>query len=260
LGAVIEPFVKEPTKLEAADVLQAGSLSIAYLLGYALLMAGDKITRASQIKSAKLREEIEKRAKIKSLAFAFVSSEFPGWLNTVSSNAATEAMRHAHAVPESQFALYSHDPLQFPGPATMPHSILGLALIFSNGYVSVISNIFWNIFKTTCTLVEHDNPVFEVSPAQDWNVEEFHYQDVVEIKYNPRSYPPVSGKSISLDGIRGKLAQNDASNAPDEQLPVEGYLVLSLVNGEKKEYPAAKNTVTNFVQLAREKVRAAKTK
>jgi SHS2 domain-containing protein len=74
----------------------------------------------------------------------------------------------------------------------------------------------------------------------EWNTEEFHYSDVVEVTYKPFD------------------ASNSSIRETNNDYPVEGYLTLSLVNSSKKEYPTTKKAVTNFISLAREKVRNAK--
>jgi hypothetical protein len=104
-------------------------------------------------------------------------------------------------------------------------------------------------------LVEQDIPTYSVSGSETWSIDEFHYQDVVEITYTASQQTTKSVFSASR--LRQREPKPPAVTQRGEE-QIEGFLVLSLVNGVVKQYPTTKNSAQGFLSVARGKVREAK--
>ena len=122
----------------------------------------------------------------------------------------------------------------------MPNPRLGVTYIFSNGYLSILGNIIFDIKQTSYSYVDSNIVTFSITNRNDWTIQEFHYQDVVEITYTPRD--------SALKII----------NELEKKYPVDGVLMLSLTSGAKNFYPTTKENINNFLNYARDKVRKAK--
>jgi hypothetical protein len=176
--------------------------------------------------------------KLKDLAVRFVQSNYQTWINEMDKIAKSQSLKEAKVDPKHTFTLFSSEfsILLFE----MPPKKLSVTYIFSNGFISIVSNIAFDILQTSYSYVRKDTPDFFITSHDNWRIEEFHYKDIVELTYKPAETPSESIKT------------------PTGKYPVDGYLIIKLVNGSKKEYPTTKKGATNFIDLAREKVREAK--
>ncbi len=84
-----------------------------------------------------------------------------------------------------------------------------------------------------------------------------YYQDVVEVTYKPRAQAEKI-ESFTVNSVKRKLKGIITPSPVGIEFPFQGYWVPGLVNGQKKEYPTARDAVANFVTMARERVRESK--
>ncbi len=219
-----------------------GGTMFALLIAYSipLLLLYNYYSRKKVI--AQSEEEDRTKAKLnerlKDLAIAFVHENFQGWIDEMDRMTKSQAQTESHVNGATSFTLFSSDFSLVP--SGMPSKKLGVTYLFTNGFISVVSNIVFDLMQTSYSYADASAPVFSISPNDAWSTEEFHYRDVVECNYQP--------------------AHNDSDSVKfsDKEFPVDGFLALGLVNGSKKQYATTKNAVSNFLTLAREKVRAAK--
>jgi hypothetical protein len=197
------------------------------------------IFEATRLKAIKEEEEKAKyNQKLKDLAVRFIQSNYQTWINEMDKIAKSQSLKEAKVDPKHTFILFSSDfSIQ---PSEMPPRKLSVTYIFSDGFISIVSNIVFDILQTSYSYVFYDTPEFSITSHDNWTIEEFHYKDIVELTYKPVETPSESIKT------------------PTGEYPVAGYLIIKLVNGSKKEYPTTKKDATNFIDLAREKVREAK--
>ena len=175
---------------------------------------------------------------LKQLGIVFVQENAQAWIDEMDGRARLQAQKESQVTNHDTFVLFSHD---FSlTPSGMPSKKLGVTYIFSNGFVSIVSNVIFDIMQTSYSYVESDSGSFFVNAPETWSTEEFHYRDVVECNY-------VAGDSLS-----------DSVKTSDREYPVDGHLTLGLISGSRKHYPTTKKAVSNFLTLAREKVRSSK--
>ncbi len=86
-----------------------------------------------------------------------------------------------------------------------------------------------------------------------------YYQDVLEVTYKPKAQPEKID-TFTANSVKRKLKGMITPSPVGIEFPFQGYLLLGLVNGQKKEYPTSRDQVANFLVVARERVREAKTK
>jgi hypothetical protein len=180
----------------------------------------------------------ERISGLKALAISFVGENASSWLRMMELQSMPLATKEAKSHPESRFVLYSAM-LSF-SPSGMPAKQFGVSYIFTNGYASVVSGVRFDIVQTSYTCVDSDEATPQTNESSSWQIEEFHYRDVVEISF-------VAGES---GGESIKTSAHD--------YPIDGHLTLTLVNGTQKKYPTTKRDATNFLDVARDKVREAK--
>ncbi|MBM3300778.1 MAG: hypothetical protein FJY85_12590, partial [Deltaproteobacteria bacterium] len=89
-------------------------------------------------------------------------------------------------------------------------------------------------------------------------IDEFHYQDVVEVMYTASQDTGKGSANAYLRQLKATVKAGLSSGATSDGKQVEGFLVLSLVNGGNKQYPATKSAAQGFLSVARTKVREAK--
>ena len=207
---------------------------------FALVMLDGYYSRKKSV--AQTWEEDKAKAQynkcLKHLGIAFVQENSNGWVDAMDRMATMQAQKESDVTDPHSFSLFSHD---FSlTPSGMPHKKLGVTYIFSNGFISIVSNVIFDLTATSYSYVDSDSGSFVISGSESWSTEEFHYQDVVECNYGP----------FEDDSNVLKSANKD--------YPIDGYLTLGLVNGSKKHYPTTKKAVANFLIIAREKVRSSK--
>lgn len=213
-------------------------LIIIYTLAILLLIAFFRSIKKAKIASMKDKEQKEYNSILQKLGVQFVQENVTEWISSMDEQTRPVAVKESSTIPESTFFLSSQDfSLKASG---MPSNKLGITYIFSNGYMSAVSNIIFDIKQTSYSYLDSDLPTFYVNQSQDWTIEEFHYKDVVEFNYKPKESTSTTVKSTETN------------------YPIDGYLHLGLVNGAQKEYPTSKKDVSNFLTLAREKVRSSK--
>jgi len=213
-------------------------LIVAYVIGILLLIAFFRSIKKAKIASANDQEQKEYNSILQKLGVQFVQDNVAEWISSMDNQTRPIAVKESSTKPESTFFLSSRDfSLKSSG---MPSNKLGITYIFSNGYMSAVSNIIFDIKQTSYSYVDSDSPTFYINQSQDWTIEEFHYKDVVEFNYKPKESTSTTVKSAETN------------------YPIDGYLHLGLVNGSQKEYPTSKKDVSNFLTLAREKVRSSK--
>lgn len=211
---------------------------ILYSIGILLLLGFFRSLRKAKESSLKDKAEKEANEKLQKLGIQFVQENVSEWILAMDQQTRPKAINESSTKPDATFFLASQDlSLRSSG---MPSKMLGVTYIFSNGYMSAISNIVFDIEQTSYSYVDSQSPVFHTNKPQDWTIEEFHYKDVIEFNYKPKESGTTTVKSA------------------ESNFPIDGYLHLGLVNGSKKEYPTSKKDVSNFLSLAREKVRATK--
>ena len=76
--------------------------------------------------------------------------------------------------------------------------------------------------------------------------------------YKPNPNHSATKENGSVKSVKHRLKGVTEQSRTDTEIPIEGYLVLSLVNGQRKEYPTGRDAVENFLSVAREKVRRSK--
>lgn len=193
--------------------------------------------------NAQTAEEDEAKANynegLKRLAITFIQERYQSWIDEMDQIAKLQAQTVSEVKNASSFTLFSYE---FSlTPSGMPSKKLGVTYIFSNGFISVVSNVVFDLLETSYSYVNSDTPTLSLNSPDAWYTEEFHYRDVIECNYKPADN---SSNSVKFS---------------DKEFPVDGILTLNLVNGSIKEYPTTKKTVSNFLTLAREKIRSSKT-
>lgn len=217
-----------------------GVIAILILFSFPIFFLHKYYSSKSELAQVEMDENFKAKAnkKLKCLGQTFVHDNYLQWIEETDKIAKQRALQEIQSHPDNDFTLFSAN---FAiTPSNMPPTKYGVTYLFSNGFISVVSNIMFDIKTTSYTYTSENVPTFILNSSDDWSIEEFHYQDVVEVNYNPASIAP--------ETIKNKNAE----------YPVEGILTLSLVNASKKEYPTTKNNSASFIVLAREKVRLAK--
>ena len=79
----------------------------------------------------------------------------------------------------------------------------------------------------------------------------------MEVTYKPKAQPEKID-AFTANSVKRKLKGMNAPSPVGIEFPFQGYWVLGLVNGQKKEYPTARDAVANFLLVARERVRESK--
>lgn len=187
---------------------------------------------AEESRNRLVRDHLERLAK------QFVGSEYVNWLGQMSSEALSTAKEESKSNPKNVFTLYSKEALL--GPADMPDARIGCTLLLSNGFLTVVSNIIFDIKATSYSLTHSDIHQLIYSDAEDWHYDEFHFRDVVECTYVPHT------------------SSSETVLSARETLPTEGQLLLSLVNGVTKKYDTARDSSNSVLVVFRGKVRDAK--
>ena len=217
-------------------------LTIMFLVGavISLLLFYIFYSRKKDIAQAAEEDRAKKQfnERLKYLGIQFVKSNYTTWIEELDRITKPKAIIESQVKEVTSFTLFSDD--YSLTPSGMPPKSLGVTYLFSNGFVSVVSGVIFDLMKTSYSFVNSNSPIYSYNLPNEWNTEEFHYSDVVEVTYKPFD------------------ASNSSIRETNNDYPVEGYLTLSLVNSSKKEYPTTKKAVTNFISLAREKVRNAK--
>lgn len=176
--------------------------------------------------------------KLQSLGVTFVKENVITWVNEMDKIIKPKALDESQVKDVVSFTLLSHD---FSiEPSGMPPKNIDVTYLFSNGFLSVVSGVIFDVMETSYSYLNSDTPNYFGNTQEEWILEEFHYSDVVEVIYQPNVNLP--------DYV--KMKNNEAS--------VEGYLIFSLVNASIKYFPTTKKAADNFISLARQKVRATK--
>ncbi|AFM26051.1 zinc ribbon domain-containing protein [Desulfomonile tiedjei] len=259
-GAVVKPAPNDQVTdipwmfLAAAGILMFGAFVIACyhfvsffvdrLLGFVL-----KAEKTAHHSAAH-------HQNLKQLAISFIGSAYGKWFEEMKRIAQTMALSEAGMKPESSFLLFSHPTALEPNGIPIKRN--AGTYIFSNGHVTAVSNVIFDMEATSYTLVEEDVPTYSVSKPDTWNTDEFHYQDVVEVTYMASQETGRGSVNAYLRQLNAKIRAKLLSEATRDGKPVEGFLVLSLVNGGNKQYPATKSAAQGFLSVARSKVREAK--
>ena len=223
-----------PSDLQSISIWFIISAVISLLLLHSYYSKKKDIARSVEEERAK--KQFNERLKY--LGMQFVKSKYSAWIEEMDRITKPKAIIESQVKDVTSFTLFSTD--YSLTPSGMPPKSLGVTYLFSNGFVSAVSGVIFDLMKTSYSFVNSNSPIYSYNLPNDWNTEEFHYSDVVEVTYKP------------ID------ASNSSIRDKNNDYPVEGYLTLSLVNSSKKEYPTTKNAVTNFISLARERVRNAK--
>jgi len=228
------------------------SYSLAYASLYISLRINEKASRALARRLG--LESYEDQLRL--LSATFVRNQYQNWFSDVRAMGLYQATNTWNVTPEHTFLLTSNE--GFPLNFWMPYRVQRMTFIFSNGYVSVISNVKWDVYATTYSLVGEDAPSYCLSDPGTWSTEEFHYRDVVEVTYVPGPQT-VPGQENFFTKVLKQQSARMITNTPQEsEPPAEGYLVLGLVNGQRKEYPTGRDAVASFLTVARERVRVLK--
>jgi len=262
--AIAKSIITPPSDFEVSDLpWMFLAVTAAFMFG-ALLIASRHFVSSAIARLFGIVSGAEKQAKqsleyhriLEDLGISFLRSTYDKWFGEMKHSAEAMALSEAAMTPESTFVLFSH-PTSL-GQNGVPEKKNSAAYVFSNGHVTVVSNVVFDFEATSYTLVHHDAPTYSISKPNTWNVDEFHYQDVVEVTYTASQETgrrSVDGYlRLAKDKIKGAIS----SEGTPEHRQIEGYLVLSLVNGGNKYYPTTKTAAQNFLQVARENVREAK--
>jgi len=213
-------------------------LLIFFLISFWLLYKYFSLKKLIAQTAEEDEAKINYNESLKRLAIAFIQEQYQSWIDKMDQIAKLQAQTVSEVKNTTSFTLFSYE---FSlTPSGMPSTKLGVTYIFSNGFISVVSNIIFDLMQTSYSYVDSDTPTFSLNSPDAWCTEEFHYKDVIECNYKPADN---SSNSIKFS---------------NKEFPVDGILTLSLVNGSIKEYPTTKKTVSNFLTLAREKIRSSK--
>lgn len=196
------------------------------------------------------------RQKLKKLATSFLGSRYDTWFEDMKRSAQAMALSEAGMTPESTFLLFSQSTSLGPDGASGRRN--SATYIFSNGYVTAVSNVIFDMEATSYTLVEDDIPTYSISKPNTWNIDEFHYQDVVDVMYTASQDTGKGSANAYLRQLKAMIKAGFSTGATSDGKQAEGFLVLSLVNGGNKQYPATKTAAQGFLSVARSKVREAK--
>ena len=179
------------------------------------------------------KDEREKRKILQNLAIDFVVKNIASWIRFCKESYIDKnVVQIADLKPEKQYTLYSVDYATF-SDRRMPPQKISLTYILVDEYISIIDNIVIDIYKISYSFVNKDTMDCYCTTKEEWNNNEFHYQDIVEIGY----------KSSSED-------TTESGNT--------GYVFINLVNGTTKEYPASKKYIENLFTDVRARVRKSK--
>jgi hypothetical protein len=179
-------------------------------------------------------KQIAAQNKLKQLALQFVESEYKPWIKEMEKITLKRALKDAQVASNyQQFSVFAYDILYGKKDVTY---------IFSNGLISIIKGIVFNIAETSYSFVNSDNPNYSINQPSDWSNQEVYYQDVISINYEPAN---------------DTFTQRELFSSGSE-VPIGGHIILGLSDGTKITIPATKDSSTNFVQTARQKVRSIK--
>lgn len=259
-GAVVKPSPNDQVTdipwmfLAASALLMFGALVIASF--HFVNFFVDKLIGAVSKAERTAHHSAAHHQNLKQLAISFIGSAYGKWFEEMKRIAQTMALSEAGVKPESSFLLFSHPTALEPNGIPIKRN--AGTYIFSNGHVTAVSNVIFDMEATSYTLVYEDVPTYSVSKPDTWNIDEFHYQDVVEVTYMASQETGRGSVNAYLRQLNAKIRAKLLSEATRDGKPVEGFLVLSLVNGGNKQYPATKSAAQGFLSVARTKVREAK--
>jgi len=173
---------------------------------------------------AKRTEHLKKSAK------NFLSnSRVQEWIDTLKKEQIDGGVLNiSQSNPEETYVLASED-IEFLSETDMPPKTLSLTYVLVGKYMSVVDKIQIDIKKISYLYVEQDNPSLPKISTSDWNSEEFHYRDIIEI------------------GLKG-----------NEENDVVSHLFISLSSGATKEYPTVKRDTERLFVDVRRRIREAK--
>ena len=188
--------------------------------------------------------ERDKRNKLVNLAVSFINENIKIWIKDIEKkHINTFTIEVADNIPEKTYILYSYN-IEILANNLMPPTSIYLTHVFIEKYITIISNIVIDIKKTTYSLIDKDEPLYFLNSKNDWNSEEFHYKDIIEIGYKP---------------IGNNVKQVDSIKFENDEDIQRGTLFISLVNSTTKEYPTAKKGIENLFTDIRKRVRLSKT-
>ncbi len=200
----------------------------------------DKIEQEN-LRTINKNVHIKEQNALQQLAFEFIQSQYKDWISEMDKLTLKAAMQNAKVESNyKQFSLFVFEPSfdQY----FLSEDKFYFSYIFSNGLISIIKGVTFDISKTSYNFVNSNSPPkYFINPPSEWTNVEVYYQDVVTIAYEP---------SQEQDKFTWKN--------PPSTLPVEGYIKIGLSDGTKISIPSNKNSSDNFIEAARVKVRAAK--
>jgi len=189
--------------------------------------------------------------RLQELGVTFVRESYESWRKGMAAQGEAKARSEA-AVSEkfASFVVYSTE-ATIP-KSGMPDPWLQVMYIFSNSFISLVSNVILDTRSTSYSLVNSDQPSWRVHTDQI-NLDEFHYRDIVEVEYNllPPAPPISASPGVSAPPVNAKPSTTPIRKA-------EGELCITLVAGTRKTYPSTRSGVSSFMRTAREKMREAK--
>ena len=221
------------------NVVDVKSL-IALLILTALIVLSLKLL--SKIKESICHQKSSKNYdnKLKALCVKYINQNCELWLSEVELRISELSKQEIQSIPEREFVLVSYTPSHTA--VDMPPTKIEFTNLYSNGFVTSVTNILFNLKDTTYTLVNSDLPTYNINESKFWGMQEYHYKDVTEVNYESAE---VSNSSVVSQQVEYRS---------------EGYLTLSLNNSTKKSYPATKSRSSEFIQYVRNKVRESKLK
>lgn len=179
----------------------------------------------------------EKAEKLRLLAITFMNENVPQWVRELRSDCSRNAKKIAKVSPEHEFVIQSASTGLF-NPADTPPPKIQLSYLFSNGALSIVSGILFDLKETSYSTTEQNDPSTVFTAEETWSHDEFYFSDVTEISFVPHA--------SNQDSVSGEIA-------------AEGNLLLTLSNGSKKQYPATRSEATSLLEVIRERVRKEKT-
>jgi hypothetical protein len=185
--------------------------------------------------------------KLQGLGITFVWENYESWLKGMTDLGGEKARQEASVSENFKcFTMYSVEPNT--STSGMPESSLQVMYVFSNGFISLVSDMFLNTKDTSYSLVTSDQPSLCINAGQ-LRLEEFHYRDIVEVQYNLLS---------SLSDASASVNSNATSHNAVTARRAEGELCITLVTGTRKTYPSTRSGVSSFLETTRQKMREVK--
>lgn len=185
-------------------------------------------------------EESDKKENtiLHAMAAEFIQDNYNLWVDKMLDIVKQDAITLLNLVKTKTFVLTSSKlAINYTTRSVPVPPKLLVTFIFSNGFVSTASGIILDVRKTSEGYKDSDELNLCYTHKDEIETDEFHFKDIVEISYEPAA------------------ATNKTEYADNEEIPIEGFLKLGLVNGSRKKYPSTKNSVAEFINLSREKVR-----